>query len=79
MGQLEAPDLPGDRPRVHHVLEGDDERGLGAGAEERLERGHRVLLDEEELDRVGLEQRSAVAHKRQKLLAHPPGRLHPPA
>src|SRR5207245_10188526 len=54
--------LAGDLPGVHHVVEGDDERGLQARFEERLEALDRVVLGEEELDGVRLEQRAAIAY-----------------
>src|SRR2546428_622191 len=54
--------IPGDLTRAHHVMEGDDERRLRAGFEERLDALDGIALRQEELDRVRLEQRSAIAH-----------------
>src|SRR2546430_8450319 len=62
--------LAGDVPGAHDVVEGDDERRLGARFEERLEALDRVVLGQEEVDGVRLEQGSAIAHERQKVLAH---------
>src|SRR5436309_132696 len=60
-----------DFARMPDVLEGDDEGRLRAGAEESVQFRDRVPLDQEELDRIGFEQRAALAYERQKLLAHP--------
>jgi len=64
---------PGDLSRAHHVIEGDDERRFQAGFEERLDALDGIALRQEELDCVRLEQGSAIAHERQKFLAHPGG------
>src|SRR5439155_25213849 len=57
--------------RMPYVLEGDDEGRLRAGTEESVQFRDRIPLDQEELDRIGFEQRAALAYERQKLLAHP--------
>ena len=65
--------LAANLPGAHDIAQGDDEWGLGARLEERLEALHRIVLGQEELDGVRLEQGAPIAHERQEVLAHPGG------